>query len=83
MRMTGMRLEWKKSPDNPERFTAESVRFRFVMMVPKHGRVQLWVQHYTDAWATKPIDQRPCTTRRQAERVAQRFEDGRNSRRLR
>lgn len=83
MRNAGMKLHWVKDPKSPNRYTSESVRYRFVMIAPPRGKVQLWVQHSDDDWATKPIDQRPCTNKRAAERIAQRFEDSKYGRRLR
>ena len=71
-----MKLTWKKDLSNPDRFMAETIRYRFIMLAPKRGKVQLWVQHAADDWVmTKPIDQRSCVTRRGAERIAQRFEN--------
>jgi len=83
MRTQGMRLAWQKDASGTHRFIAESVRFRFVLIDPPRGKTHLWVQHVADDWNTKPIDQRPCTSRRHAQRLAQRFEDSAHPRRLR
>ena len=83
MRTQGMRLAWQKDPGGMHRWIAETVRFRFVMIAPSHGKSHLWVQHRADDWDTKPIDQRPCTSRRHAQRLAQRFEDNAHPRLLR
>ncbi len=78
-----MRLIWQKIPESTHRFVAESARFRFIMAAPPRGRVALIVQHADDELITKPIDQRTCRNRRSAERIAQRFENNLNARRLR
>lgn len=78
-----MRLKWEKLPESAYRYVAESARFRFIMAAPPRSRVALIVQHADDELITKPIDQRTCRTRRGAERVAQRFENSLNARRLR
>ena len=78
-----MRLKWEKLPESAHRYVAESARFRFIMAAPPRSRVSLIVQHADDELITKPIDQRTCRTRRGAERVAQRFENNLNARRLR
>lgn len=78
-----MKLDWEKDDKGLNRHVAETAQFRFVMIAPPHRKPQLWVQHATDDWGTKPIDQRACLSRRHAERIAQRFEDNGKSRRLR
>jgi len=79
-----MRLDWQKDPNSLTRFIAESARYRYVMAVTSRGKVQLMVQHASDDSRAKPIDERPCISRRNAERVAQRFEDNKGTaRRLR
>jgi hypothetical protein len=80
---TGMKLDWQKDPKSMNRYVAESPRFRFVMVDPLRGKPILMVQHASDDWKAKPIDQRVCLSRRNAERVAQRFENSKDARRLR
>lgn len=72
-----MRLKWTKEADSLHTYMAESPRYRFVMVAPPKGRVQLWVQHAADEWRTNPIDQRTYFSRRTAERRAQQFNDKR------
>jgi hypothetical protein len=79
-----MKLDWQKDDKGSHRHVAESFQFRYIMISPKRGRVHLRVQHLDDdPVSAKPIDERACTSRRQAERIAQRFEDNGNARRLR
>jgi hypothetical protein len=79
-----MRLEWQKDEKRLNGYVAESIRYRYIMIVPRSGRVVLGVQYATDdAVKAKPIDQRSCTSRAQAERIAQRFENHRHPRKLR
>lgn len=78
-----MKLRWEKDPERKYGYTAETIRYRFIMIVEPRERTALWVQHVRDDWATKPIDQRECRSRYAAERMAQRFEDKPYARRLR
>jgi hypothetical protein len=78
-----MRLNWTLEDDKRHRYIAVTPRYTFVMVAPKRGHVGLLVQHATADLASKPVDQRTCRTRRVAERMAQRFEDSRDPRRLR
>jgi hypothetical protein len=80
-----MKLEWNKDETGSNRYVAESFQYRYVMLVPRRGRVHLRVQHLTDdPVMCKPIDERVCHSKGNAQRVAQRFEDnGGLSRRLR
>jgi hypothetical protein len=70
-----MKLEWTKVPKSMNRYTAETVRYRFIMIVPARGETHLWVQAAGDGWGTKPIAERGCRSPRVAERIAQRFEN--------
>lgn len=70
-----MKLKWVKVPDGMNIFRAETVRYRYIMVAPPRSEVHLWVQHSVSEWATAPIAERMCRTRRSAERVAQRFEN--------
>jgi hypothetical protein len=79
-----MRLTWKKDTDSLHTYRAETIRYRFILVMPRKGSVHLWVQHAGDDWGTNPIDQRACVSKRGAERIAQRFENARiTPRRLR
>jgi hypothetical protein len=78
-----MRLKWVRDDTSMYTYRAESIRYRFIMIVPPRARTTLWVQHTTDDWGSNPIDQRLCRSRRYAEHVAQRFENQDNPRRLR
>lgn len=78
-----MKLEWQKDPNSTDRYMAESIRYRFIMIATPRGKAHLWVQHVGDKWGTKPIDERPCRSGRHAEVIAQRFENARQARRLR
>jgi hypothetical protein len=82
---TSMKLDWSKDPESANRYTAESFQYRYVMLAPKRGRVYLRVHYFhDDPVLSKPIDEKPCVSRRSAERIAQRFEDRRGTaRRLR
>jgi hypothetical protein len=70
-----MRLKWIKDRESLHTLRAETVRYRFILVAPPRANPTLWVQHAAAAWATEPIDQRTCRTKRGAERIAQRFED--------
>jgi hypothetical protein len=83
-----MKLDWQKDETGTNRFTnryvAESFQYRYVMLVPKRGRVHIRVQHLADdPILCKPIDERACVSRHRAEQLAQRFEDNGRARRLR
>jgi hypothetical protein len=78
-----MRLDWQKDPKSLNRYVAESVRYRFIMIATTRGKAHLWVQRAGDPWGTKPIDERECRSGRHAEVLAQRFENAKQSRRLR
>lgn len=78
-----MKLKWKQQKDKLNRWHAETVRYRFIMITPPRERPTLWVQHVDDDWGKNPIDERECRSARVAERMAQRFEDGLQPRRLR
>lgn len=78
-----MKLAWQKVPDSYWRFVAETPRYRFVMVAPPGKNPALSVQHAEADRTAKPIDQRSCRNRRNAERIAQRFEDASSPRRLR
>ena len=78
-----MKLDWEKDPKSLNRYIAESVRYRFIMLVTARGKPHLWVQAAGDKWGTKPIDERECRSTRHAEMVAQRFENAKQARRLR
>jgi hypothetical protein len=55
-----MRLDWNKDPESPNRYNAESFRYRFILLVTTGGNAHLWVQSVDDKWGTKPIDTRSC-----------------------
>jgi hypothetical protein len=78
-----MRLEWQKDAESPNRYNAESFRYRFILLTTTTGKANLWVQSVDDKWGTKAIDTRSCRSIRHAERLAQRFEDSGKARRLR
>jgi hypothetical protein len=78
-----MRLEWQKDAESPNRYNAESFRYRFILLATTTGKANLWVQSVDDKWGTKAIDTRSCRSIRHAERLAQRFEDSGKARRLR
>jgi len=79
-----MKLDWQKDEKGTNRYVAESFQFRYVMLVPKRGKVHLRVQYLADdPVLCKPIDERVCYSKGYAQRVAQRFEDSGKSRRLR
>jgi len=79
-----MKLEWYKDENGSNRYVAESFQYRYVMLVPKRGRVHIRVQYLADdPILCKPIDERACVSRQRAERLAQRFEDNGSARRLR
>lgn len=78
-----MKLTWGKDPNGVNRYVAESHRYRFVMVAVPRRKPELWVQNAGDEWGTNPIDQRTCRSRRGAERIAQRFEDAKQGKRLR
>jgi hypothetical protein len=79
-----MKLEWQKDDKGTNRYVAESFQYRYVMLVPKRGRVHIRVQYLADdPILCKPIDERACVSRQRAERLAQRFEDNGRARRLR
>ena len=78
-----MRLNWTLEDDKQHRYIAVTPRYLFVMIAPPRGHVGLLVQHASKELTAKPIDQRTCRTRRAADRIAQRFEDSRDPRRLR
>jgi gamma-glutamylcyclotransferase (GGCT)/AIG2-like uncharacterized protein YtfP len=78
-----MKLDWVKDPNSANRYEADSFEYRYVMLVPKRGRVHVRVYHFDDHGLAKPIDERACVSRHRAEHVAQRFEDSGKARRLR
>lgn len=79
-----MRLKWVKVPGSMHTFRAESVRYRYVIVAPTRATdVMLWVQSVNSEWSTNAIDYVKCRTKRNAERMAQRFEDNPRARKLR
>jgi hypothetical protein len=70
-----MKIPWIQDDGNEHRYIAETVRYRFIMVVGTAGRTHLWAQRSADDWATNPLAQTTCVTRRGAERLAQRFEN--------
>lgn len=77
-----MRLSWQQQKDKVNRWHAETVRFRFILIAPQRDRPTLWVQGIGDDWGTNSIDERECRSVRHAERLAQRFENSTKPRRL-
>lgn len=78
-----MKLHWIQVDKARHRYTAETPRFLFTMVAPPRARPGLMVHHADADTTEKPIDQRTCRSRRNAERIAQRFEDNMTARRLR
>lgn len=78
-----MRITWEQDPANEHRFIGETARYRFVMLAPPRQPAGLMVHFAHEDPAAKPIDRRTCRSRRQAERIAQRFENREDAKRLR